>query len=110
MLYILIQRVYVEGTLIYADIGPAAVRPIKPSDSASLSLDLDDSRVEYAKLNLKVMQQELSKSQNLHDKLVAENTLDGKLFFTLGCIIKMSRSIQLSILQMSTIKLIWTIY
>jgi hypothetical protein len=60
MFCIPIQGVHLEGTLIYADIGPATLRPVQPS--ASISLDLDDSRVEYSQLNLKMMEQNLSMS------------------------------------------------
>ena len=68
----------VEGTLIYADIGPATFKSIHPS--ASISLDLDDSRVQYAQINCKLLEQEPSKSQELHAESVAEDhSFNGKI-------------------------------
>ena len=74
--HIYIQGVHLEGTLIYADVGPAALRPIQPA--ASISRDLDDSRVEYAQLNLKIMEQELSRSNTAGAKSGAEVKFDGR--------------------------------
>ena len=73
LLCIPIQGIHLEGTIIYADIGPATARP-----SASISLDLDDSHVEYSRLNLKMMEQQLSKSQTLDAKSETEIKFDGR--------------------------------
>ena len=51
-------------------------KPLQPS--ASISLDLDDSHVQYAQLNMKMLEQDPSKSLKLHAESETENKFDGR--------------------------------
>ena len=69
----------VEGTLIYADIGPATVRSTQSSASISLDLDASHMHVQYAQINLKMLEQESPKSKELHAESETKDKFNGKL-------------------------------
>ena len=62
----------IEGTLLYADIGPT----LFPRQQKSTLLDLDDSHVEYALLNHSLHEDKVSTLQE--SSIVMENTITGE--------------------------------